>query len=124
MAEPAREAKGLSFISNRQRLKEGTFCRSELAGIEPTPSHSASPVQYYVVSTVEEEREALPEPGPPAACGRKRTHGENYFPWRFATPQALNSSGEQIFYPVNDNQDGKWRGGWKGPSITTAPCTS
>ncbi len=30
-------SKGLSFISNRQRRKEGTFCASELAGIEPTP---------------------------------------------------------------------------------------
>ncbi len=30
--------KGLSFISNRQRRKEGTFCASELAGIEPTPA--------------------------------------------------------------------------------------
>ena len=29
--------KGLSFISNRQRRKEGTFSASELAGIEPTP---------------------------------------------------------------------------------------
>ncbi len=29
--------KGLSFVSNRQRRKEGTFCASELAGIEPTP---------------------------------------------------------------------------------------
>jgi hypothetical protein len=27
---------GLSFISNRQRRKEGTLCASELAGIEPT----------------------------------------------------------------------------------------
>jgi hypothetical protein len=32
--------KGLSFISNRQRRKEGTFCAVELAGIEPTPAHS------------------------------------------------------------------------------------
>ncbi len=31
--------KGLRFISNRQRRKEGTFCASELAGIEPTPAH-------------------------------------------------------------------------------------
>ncbi len=30
-----REKKGLSFISKRQRRKEGTFCASELAGIEP-----------------------------------------------------------------------------------------
>jgi hypothetical protein len=30
--------KGLSFISNRQRRKEGTFCASGLAGIEPTPA--------------------------------------------------------------------------------------
>ncbi len=29
--------KGLSFISNRQRQKEGTYCASGLAGIEPTP---------------------------------------------------------------------------------------
>ncbi len=29
--------RGLSFISNRQRRKEGTFCASEFAGIEPTP---------------------------------------------------------------------------------------
>jgi hypothetical protein len=29
--------KGLSFVSNRQRRKEGTFCASELAGIEPAP---------------------------------------------------------------------------------------
>ncbi len=29
--------KGLSFISNRQRRKEGTICASGLAGIEPTP---------------------------------------------------------------------------------------
>ncbi len=29
--------KGLSFITNRQRQNEGTFCASELAGIEPTP---------------------------------------------------------------------------------------
>jgi hypothetical protein len=33
-------AKGLSFVSNRQRLKEGTLCASELAGIEPTPAYS------------------------------------------------------------------------------------
>jgi hypothetical protein len=26
--------RGLSFISNRQRRKEGTFCASELTGIE------------------------------------------------------------------------------------------
>ena len=31
-------SKGLSFISNRQRRKEGTFCASGLAGIEPTPA--------------------------------------------------------------------------------------
>ncbi len=31
---------GLSFISNRRRRKEGTFCAAELAGIEPTPAHS------------------------------------------------------------------------------------
>jgi hypothetical protein len=30
--------KGLSFISNRQRRNEGTFCASELAEIEPTPT--------------------------------------------------------------------------------------
>ncbi len=30
--------KGLSFISNRQRRREGTFSASELAGIEPTPT--------------------------------------------------------------------------------------
>ena len=29
--------RGLSFISNRQRRNEGTFCASGLAGIEPTP---------------------------------------------------------------------------------------
>jgi hypothetical protein len=29
--------KGLSFITNRQLRNEGTFCASELAGIEPTP---------------------------------------------------------------------------------------
>jgi hypothetical protein len=28
---------GPSFISNRQRRIEGTFCASELTGIEPTP---------------------------------------------------------------------------------------
>jgi hypothetical protein len=33
----APDQKGLSFITNRQRRKEGTFCASELAGIEPTP---------------------------------------------------------------------------------------
>ncbi len=32
----ASQKKGLSFISNRQRRNEGTFCASELAGIEPT----------------------------------------------------------------------------------------
>jgi hypothetical protein len=32
-----REKKGLSFISNRQRRKEDTFCASEMAGIESTP---------------------------------------------------------------------------------------
>ncbi len=32
--------KGLSFISNRQQRKEGMFCASELAGIEPTPARS------------------------------------------------------------------------------------
>jgi hypothetical protein len=30
-------SKGLSFITNRKRRNEGTFCASELAGIEPTP---------------------------------------------------------------------------------------
>jgi hypothetical protein len=33
--------KRLIFISNRQRQKEGTFCASELAGIEPSPAHSS-----------------------------------------------------------------------------------
>ncbi len=28
---------GLSFVSNRQLRKEGTFCAAELAGIKPTP---------------------------------------------------------------------------------------
>jgi hypothetical protein len=32
--------KGLSFIPNRQRLKEGMFCVLGLAGIEPTPARS------------------------------------------------------------------------------------
>ncbi len=32
--------KGQSFISNRQRRKQGTFCASELAGIDPTPARS------------------------------------------------------------------------------------
>ncbi len=32
--------KGLSFISNRKRRKEGTYCASELDGIEPTPPAS------------------------------------------------------------------------------------
>ncbi len=31
---------GPSFISNRQRRKEGTFCALGLAGIEPTPARS------------------------------------------------------------------------------------
>jgi hypothetical protein len=31
---------GLSFISNRQRRKEGTFSELELAGIEPTSARS------------------------------------------------------------------------------------
>jgi hypothetical protein len=30
--------KGLSLILNRKRQKEGTFCVSALAGIEPTPA--------------------------------------------------------------------------------------
>jgi hypothetical protein len=29
-------SEGLSFITNRQRRNEGTFCASELTGIEPT----------------------------------------------------------------------------------------
>jgi hypothetical protein len=32
--------KGLSLILNRQRQKEGTFCVSALAAIEPTPARS------------------------------------------------------------------------------------
>ncbi len=32
--------RGLSFISNRQRRKEGTFYALELAGIEPMPARS------------------------------------------------------------------------------------
>ncbi len=31
------QKKGLSFISNRQRRKEGAFGALKLAGIEPTP---------------------------------------------------------------------------------------
>ena len=34
------QTKGLSFISNRQRRKEGTLRASGLAGIEPTPARS------------------------------------------------------------------------------------
>ncbi len=41
---PCRSALALcsqtSFISNRQWRKDGTFCASELAGIEPTPARS------------------------------------------------------------------------------------
>jgi hypothetical protein len=57
----------------------------------------------------EEDRELTPEPGPPAAvCGRKRTHWEKHYPWRFVTPRALNTRGERIFYRVDDDQDRKW----------------
>ncbi len=37
---PTSPKKGLSFISSRQRRKEGTFRASGLAGIEPTPARS------------------------------------------------------------------------------------
>jgi hypothetical protein len=40
--------KGLSFITNRQRQNEGTFCASELAGIEPIVTPSAPKGAGYV----------------------------------------------------------------------------
>jgi hypothetical protein len=36
------------------------------------------------------------------------THWQEHFPWQFVTPQALNSSGEQIFYRVESDQDRMW----------------
>jgi hypothetical protein len=41
--------KGQSFISNRQRRKEGTFCASELAGIEPTPPRRSRVCQPLLI---------------------------------------------------------------------------
>ena len=52
-----RGRKGLSFISNRQRRKEGTFCVLELQGIEPMPSapERAEYVRLDHSATVEDE---------------------------------------------------------------------
>jgi hypothetical protein len=45
--------KGLSFLSNRQQRKEGIFCASDLAGIEPTPARSrrAGYARLYLSAT-------------------------------------------------------------------------
>ena len=56
----------------------------------------------------EDEEEGSPEP--PSAGGRKRTRSrwQVHFPWRFVSPQALNASGDQIVYRVDDDRDRKW----------------
>jgi hypothetical protein len=47
-----RGRKGQSFVSNRQRWKEGTFCASELAGIEPTPPAQEEQGMVFEVKSV------------------------------------------------------------------------
>ena len=49
-------------------------------------------------------------PKPPSSDGRKRTRSrwQVHFPWRFVSPQALNASGDQIVYLVDDDRDRKW----------------
>jgi hypothetical protein len=56
----------------------------------------------------EDEEEGSPKP--PSAGGRKRTRSrwQVHFPWRFVSPQALNASGDQIVYRVDDDRDRKW----------------
>ena len=72
------------------------------------PAREASPVPSYAEAPAEEDTEISPEPGSPAACDRERTHWRTHYPWRFVTPRALNSRGEQIFYPVDNDQDRMW----------------
>ena len=72
------------------------------------PGRDASPVPSYAEAPAEEDTEISPEPGSPAACDRERTHWRTHYPWRFVTPRALNSRGEQIFYPVDNDQDRMW----------------
>ena len=94
-----------SYLRRKAHLEQN--CLSSDSGAEA--AREASPVPSYVEAPEEEDRELTPEPGPPAAvCGRKRTHWEKHYPWRFVTPRALNTRGERIFYRVDDDQDRKW----------------
>ena len=94
-----------SYLRRKAHLEHN--CLSSDSGAEA--AREASPVPSYVEAPEEEDRELTPEPGPPAAvCGRKRTHWEKHYPWRFVTPRALNTRGERIFYRVDDDQDRKW----------------
>ena len=94
-----------SYLRRKAHLEQNGL--SSDSGAEA--AREASPVPSYVEAPEEEDRELTPEPGPPAAvCGRKRTHWEKHYPWRFVTPRALNTRGERIFYRVDDDQDRKW----------------
>ena len=110
-------------MSCRQRKRARLFMRRHafLARVRGStdsvaePAREASPVPSYLGSLASEEegcREVSPQAGPaasgPPAGDRKRTHWEKHYPWRFVSPRALNTRGEQIFYPVDDDQDRKW----------------
>ena len=95
-------------MRDSERIEAFSANKRAASTCQVEPGRDASPVPSYAEAPAEENAEISPEPGSPAACGRKRTHWEKHYPWRFVTPRALNSRGEQIFYPVDNDQDRMW----------------
>ena len=72
-------------------------------------AQSSIPASPLPAADEEEDSEvSLEFPPPSVGGGRKRTRWQEHFPWRFVSPQALNASGEPIFYRVDDDRDRKW----------------
>jgi len=72
-------------------------------------AQSSIPASPLPAADEEKDSEvSLEFPPPSVGGGRKRTRWQEHFPWRFVSPQALNASGEPIFYRVDDDRDRKW----------------
>lgn len=48
------------------------------------------------------------EPSPSSHSTQHSRKRPVHYPWQFVSPQLLNSKGDQIFYPVEDDNDRSW----------------
>ena len=96
------------MLAATQLLLEKELCSYPARGASPVLGDDANAEQDIPVNLVD-EHDTLQSPAVHGACGlgskkRRLVLVEDY-PWKFVSPQLLDSKGQEILCPVEDDRD-------------------